>query len=144
MLVHTLWIGPFEIYINIWVPLLDTLHLLLVNYKKNIMHLHCKDLCAVLSHFSHFRLFVTQCTVACQAPLSIRILQARILEWVTMSSSRGPSWPKDQTVTFRSPALADSFVTTSDPWEAIYIHIYVKVKVKVKCLSRVSLWPHEL
>ena len=33
--------------------------------------------------------------VACQAPLS-GILQARILELVTISSSRGFSWPRDQ------------------------------------------------
>ena len=34
------------------------------------------------------------------------ILQARILEWVVISSSRGSSWPRDGTT---SPALADSF-----------------------------------
>jgi len=31
---------------------------------------------------------VTPWTVACQAPLSMGILQARILEWVAMPSSR--------------------------------------------------------
>ena len=31
------------------------------------------------------------------APLSTRILQARILEWVAMPSSRGSFWPWDQT-----------------------------------------------
>ena len=34
-------------------------------------------------------------TVACQAPLSMGILQARILEWVAMPSSRGSSQPRD-------------------------------------------------
>ena len=32
-----------------------------------------------------------------QAPLSMGILQARILEWVAMPSSRGSSQPRDQT-----------------------------------------------
>ena len=32
-----------------------------------------------------------------QAPLSMRILQTRILEWVAMPSSRRSSWPRDQT-----------------------------------------------
>ena len=32
-----------------------------------------------------------------QAPLSMGILQARILEWVAMPSSRGSSQPSDQT-----------------------------------------------
>ena len=34
-------------------------------------------------------------TIACQAPLSMQILQARILEWVAMHSSRGYSQLKD-------------------------------------------------
>ena len=45
----------------------------------------------VLSHFSHVRLFVTLWTVACWAPLSMGILQARMLEWVAMPPSRGSS-----------------------------------------------------
>ena len=36
-------------------------------------------------------------TVAHQAPLSMGNLQARILEWVVMPSSRGSSQPRDQT-----------------------------------------------
>ena len=36
-------------------------------------------------------------TVARQAPLSVGILQARILEWVAMPSSRGSSQPRDRT-----------------------------------------------
>ena len=38
--------------------------------------------------FSCVRLLAALWTVACQAPLSMRILQARILEWVAMPSSR--------------------------------------------------------
>ena len=37
----------------------------------------------------HFQFFATSWTVAHQTPLSIGILQARILEWVAMSSSEG-------------------------------------------------------
>ena len=51
--------------------------------------------CAQL--LSRVQLFVTPWTVAHQAPLSIGILQARIPEWVTMSSSRGSSQPRDRT-----------------------------------------------
>ena len=40
---------------------------------------------------------VTPWTVARQAPLSMGILQASILEWVAMPSSRGFSQPRDQT-----------------------------------------------
>ena len=50
-----------------------------------------------ISRFSHVRLFGTPWTVARQAPLSMGILQAIILEWVAMPSSRWSSWPRDQT-----------------------------------------------
>ena len=42
----------------------------------------------------------TPWTVACQAPLSMVILQARILEWVAMPSSRGSPQPRDRTQIF--------------------------------------------
>ena len=48
---------------------------------------------------------------ACRAPLSMGIFQARILEWVAVSSSRGSSQSRD-----RIPALADRFFTTSTIW----------------------------
>ena len=56
--------------------------------------MHCLG---ALSRFSRVRLYVTLRTVAGQAPLSVGILQARILEWVAMPSSRGSSWPRDWT-----------------------------------------------
>ena len=40
-------------------------------------------------------LFATPWTVAHQSPLSVEFSQARILEWVAISCSRGSSWPKD-------------------------------------------------
>ena len=45
----------------------------------------------MLSRFSRVRLFVNLWAMACLAPLSIVILQAQILEWVAMPSSRGSS-----------------------------------------------------
>ena len=50
----------------------------------------------MLSHSSHIRFCATVRTVVRQAPLH-GILQARILKWVTMPSSRGSSWPRDWT-----------------------------------------------
>ena len=54
---------------------------------------HYRDVRArVLGYFSHVRLLGTRWTTAArQAPLPMGILQARILEWVTISSSRGSS-----------------------------------------------------
>ena len=53
-------------------------------------------LCSVKS-LSLVRLFATPWTVARQTPLSMRILQAGILEWVAMPSFRGSSQPRDKT-----------------------------------------------
>ena len=51
-------------------------------------------LCKVKS-LSCVQYFVTPWTVALQAPLSMRILQSRILEWVAVPSSRRSSQPRD-------------------------------------------------
>ena len=74
----------------------------------------------MLSCFSSKQFFATPGTIACQAYLSMGILQARILEWVVMPSSRGSSQPRDQTcVSFNaSCALAGTFFTPGTTWEA--------------------------
>ena len=51
---------------------------------------------------SHVWLFATPWTIAHQAPLSMGLLQARILEWVAMPSSRGSSQPTDWTQVSRT------------------------------------------
>ena len=49
------------------------------------------------------------------------ILQARMLEWVAISSSRGSSPPRDQTQSLASPALAGGFLTPVPPGEPVRI-----------------------
>ena len=51
----------------------------------------CICLKRVQHMLSHVRLCATSRTVAHQAPLSMRILQARILEWVATPFSEGSS-----------------------------------------------------
>ena len=48
-------------------------------------------------------------TVARQAPLSMVILQAGMLEWVAMGSSKGSSQPRDRTLVSH---IAGGFFTT--------------------------------
>ena len=52
--------------------------------------------------------FANPRTVACQVPLSLGILQARILEWVARFSSTASSQPRDRTQVFR---IAGGFFT---------------------------------
>ena len=47
------------------------------------------------------------------------ILQARILGWVAMPSSRDLRNPGIEPESLKSPALADGFFTTSTTWEAL-------------------------
>ena len=68
-----------------------------------------------LSRFSHVRHFATLWMVARQSPLPMGILQATILEWVAMPSSRGSSHPGIKPMPLMSPVLAGSFFTTEPP-----------------------------
>ena len=65
--------------------------------------------CVCVCLLSHVWLFAKPWTVFCHGPQSI--LQARILEQVAISSSRGSSWPR-QPSCLASPALAGGFFTT--------------------------------
>ena len=74
---------------------------------------------------NHVRLFVTPWTVARQAPLFMGILQARILEWVAMPSSRGSSQPRDQTWFLHCRKilyfLRSKFFTPGKPTSSIFL-----------------------
>ena len=68
--------------------------------SRKFLFLHFKwllELSVCAESFSGVQLFATQWTVACQTSLAMGILQARILEWVAMPSSRGSSQPRDRT-----------------------------------------------
>ena len=47
-------------------------------------------------------------------------VQARILEWVAMPSSRGSSRPRNQTRVSYDSCTGKWFFTTSDTWEALF------------------------
>ena len=102
---------------GIHVPLKST-HLTFLSEHQSNKNLNlifgCLHAC-MLRCFSHVWFFATLWIVASQvglqrvghdwatelnwteAPLSMEILQARILEWVAMLSSMGSSWPRDRT-----------------------------------------------
>ena len=70
----------------------------------------------MLSHFSHVQLWDWD-PVDCSLPTSSvhGILQARMLKWVAMPSSMGPSQPRDQTHVSCISCTADRFFT-AEPW----------------------------
>ena len=83
-------------------------------WNKNEMLLVSMLLCCAES-LSRVQLFVMLWTAALQAPLSLEILQARILEWVAMPSSRGSSQARDGTQVSR---IAGRFFTVGATREA--------------------------
>ena len=62
-------------------------------------------------------------------------LQARILQWVAMFSSRGSSRPRDWTCVSLSPALAGNLLTNSAIWEAQVKDVTIKTyyAIGMKC-----------
>ena len=62
------------------------------------------------------------------------MLQARILGWVAMLSSRGSSQPRDG-ASLKSPAVAGGFFTTSTTWETPLNC----VTSKSRCLTRFNI-----
>ena len=75
------------------------------------------DCTVPLSRFSRGQLSATLWT-AHQAPLSMGILEARILEWIPMSCSRVSSQPRDQTCSSYVSSTGRQVLTTSTTWEA--------------------------
>ena len=55
-----------------------------------------------------------------------RILQARILEWIAIPSSRRPSWLRDRTCVSCSSCIAGGFLTTEPPGKSSMVVLKVK------------------
>ena len=79
------------------VPVAQSVTIKLLSRSCLWVILFCFSSMCVLSLFSGVRLFATLWTTVHQVPLSMGILQARILEWVAMPSFKGSSRPRDQT-----------------------------------------------
>ena len=78
------------------------------------------------------------------------ILQARMLDWVAMPSSRGSSQPKDRTHIFCGSCTADRFFTTESPGKPLrewYLNViqwkwwpHMRSQVKLLPWSRLILY----
>lgn len=103
---------------------------------------------------THWKTVKTVCAMSLQSCLtlyspvdysppgsSVRgIVQARILQWVAVPSSRESSWPRGQT-SLTPPVLAGGFFTASAMWEApymsiplpwVFLHIFEELYLKEK------------
>ena len=82
-------------------------------------------MCMLSPKLSHVWLFATPWTVAQQAPLSMGILQARILEWVAIPFSRGSFQPRDW---IQVSHITGRFFTVWDTREVQYVNSNLKKK----------------
>ena len=78
----------------------------------------------LLSHFSRVRLCATPRDGSQPGFPVPGILQARTLEWVAISFSRGSSWPRDQAHVSCSSCLAGRFFITVSPGKPGESHNY--------------------
>ena len=78
--------------------------------SPNAMHFTKMPAC-LPSFFCRVRLFSTLWAVVRQALLSMEILQARILEWIAVASSRGSFQPRER--------ICISYVSRID-WQALH------------------------
>ena len=77
----------------------------------------CVCVCVCALPHSVMSTYVMLWTVAHQTPLSMGILQARILEWVAISSSRGSSQSRDWTQVSHIAGLCFTVWATSHFWK---------------------------
>ena len=68
------------------------------------------------------------------------ISQARILEWVAISSSRGSSWPRDQT---RVSCIAGRFFTTTPPGKPAMLNAFPQIILWSAVKANVTLYEKE-
>ena len=78
----------------------------------------------MLSHFSHFPLFVTLWTIAHQVPLSMGFCRQGYWSGLPFLPPGSLPDPGIEPASYVAPALADRFFTTSATWEA---HTYLIV-----------------
>ena len=90
--------GSFELNFLLFLSML---------YLHTLIGIISSVMCCAQS-FSCVRLFATSWIRAHQAPLSMGILQAKILQWVAIPSSRGSSQRRDQIWVF---CIAGGFLT---------------------------------
>ena len=94
--------------------------------------IHIEVICTLYVCTKSLQSCLTHCnSMDCSPPGSSvhGILQARILEWVAMPSSKGSSQPRDRTVSLMFPALVGRLFTTEPPEKPnVYTILYSSEK----------------
>ena len=102
--------GPISLNLFVF-PCQSTSSVCIKESKTALVVCMCMCVCVLRC----VQLFAIPWPVAHQAPLSMGILQPRIMESVAMPSSRGSSQPRDQTHISCVSCMVDRFFTTTPP-----------------------------
>ena len=125
-------VTPSNLFLsNIFMPFyrhILNIYLVLISKKLIFMLLIISVLFSSLIFASKVKVLVTQSCLTFCDPMdcslpgsSIQgILQARILEWVAVPSSRGSSPPRDQTYVSCGSCIAGRFFTTEPPGNPLW------------------------
>jgi len=112
--------GTFNIFMRRWVLYPPTLVILI--YLLCVCVCVCVCLCVFciydVQSLGCIQLFVTPWMVTHQTPLSMGFFQARTLEWIAISFSRGSSWPRDRTLV---PCISRQIIT--EPPEKPHVYV---------------------
>ena len=85
----------------------------------------------MLSCFSHVRLFETQWTVACQAPLSMGFSRQEYWSGLPCPPPGNLPDPGIEPLSFWSSCIATRFFTTESPGKPINKQIYVYISIYI-------------
>ena len=107
----------------------------------------CNLICVYILIWHNICSFTQLCLILCDlidcSPVGTSvcgIFQARVLEWVVISSSRGSSWPRDWTHTPSALALAAGFFTTVPPEKPLIIYMYTHTHTHICFIHTHTQW----
>ena len=138
------WVVECPSWLTEKLPIYQSLHFRVTEY----FYFFICVISAVLICFSQVGPLVTLWTVCLRGSSVHGILQARILEWVAMPSSRGSSSPRDRTLSSCGSCIAGRFFTaepmTSTDSSLISYHPQKRMKYAIASNSptnaRIALW----
>ena len=129
---------PWKSFLLMFLPLWILIHIILTGAVSV-----CVCVCACVRMHACTQLCPTLCDCMDCIPLASSvhgIFQARILEWVAISSSRGSPWPRDQTYVSASAALQACSLPLHHPLAPV-LHLKVDPPPLLLCSqSTSSVW----
>ena len=114
--------------------------------KYTAQHIHIHVYIVVVKSLSHVGLFHDPMGSSLPGPSVHGISQARILEWVAISISKGSSWPRDWTCI---SCIAGRFFSSEPPgklliyiYVCMYVYTYIHIHICIYVCMCVCVYTH--